>query len=85
METDKMPIKKIDKHKKNFGVKNSNAVKLQDMKTNREIDNAIAIKIKLLSFILDMYLFEEPLIKAMDLKSINKFIKLNAKTILGVV
>ena len=50
------------------------------MKTNKEMNNDMRIKIKLLSFIFDMYLFEEPFFnKAMDLKSINKFIKQNAK------
>ena len=39
-----MPIKKIDKHKKNFGVKNSNAVKLQDMKTKDYVFHILCMK-----------------------------------------
>ena len=46
IEIESRPIKNTDRHRKNFSVKNSNAVKLLDRKTNNEINTDIRIKIK---------------------------------------
>ena len=74
IEIESRAIKNTDKHMKIFSVKNSNAVKLLDRKTNNEINTDIRIKIKSL-FLIERYLFSESLNNAMDLKSISKFTK----------